>query len=109
MVLLLFRVRIVVVAECEQFEYLCPIGIEGVGNWFVVKEPASAAVQRHARISKQSESQLPVVTAIGVHCPHNCRSSLLGSIPGTDVIDGAASGIAAASTAWGHAEAGGTD
>ena len=102
------QARVVVVAECEEFEYLCPIGIVGVGNRLVVKEPASAAVQRRARISKQSESQLPVVAAIGVHCPHNCRASLLRSVPGTDEVDGSASGVAAATTAWGHAEDGGT-
>ncbi len=87
------KLGVVVVAECEQFESLCPIGIVGVGNGLVVKEPAVAAVQRRARISKQSESQLPVVAAIGVHCPHNCRASLLRTVPGTDEVDGSAAGV----------------
>ena len=51
------------------------------------------AVHRRARISKQSESQLPVVAAIGVHCPHNCRASLLRTVPGTDEVDGSAAGV----------------
>ena len=108
-VLLLFRVESKSSRYAKSSNTLCPIGIEGVGNGPVVKEPASAAVQRRARISKQSESQLPVVAAIGVHCPHNCRASLLRTVPGTDEVDGSAAGVAAASTAWGHAEAGGTD
>ena len=78
-------------------------------QWAGGKGTSVAAVHRRARISKQSESQLPVVAAIGVHCPHNCRASLLRTVPGTDEVDGSAAGVAAASTAWGHAEAGGTD